>query len=155
MARHCVHAALARWPRRRHWIERLAKPKLNLVRPKKSVERHLWIAFVESRPRRVDFQLCRHAVRDIRRFFWKQVLPMVLQKKNFCSTPNAAISCGECGPKKHASNFPDVEEDVSSQITETKNFFCLGGRQGFSVTKLSAANFRRGEKRRRPLFFLT
>ena len=74
-------------------------------------------------------------------------------EKNFCSTPNAAISCGECGRKKHASNFPDVEEDVSSQITETKNFFCLGGRQGFSVTKLSAANFRRGEKRRRPLFF--
>ena len=147
MARRCVHAALARWPRRRHWIERLAKPNLNLGRPKKSVERRLWIAFAEFRPRRLGFfsKMCRHAVRDIRRFFPQAFFGSFFrkgEKKIFASTPNVAISCGECGPEKHASNFPDVEEDVSSQITETKNFFFLGERQDFSVAKLSAANFR-------------
>ena len=56
-------------------------------------------------------------------------------EKNFCSTPNAAISCGECGPKKHASNFPDVEEEVSSQITETKKFLIFNKVNNFKKYK--------------------
>jgi hypothetical protein len=75
----------------------------------------------------VNFQLCRHALR-------------LFEEKNLCFDPKAAISCGDCGPKKHASNFLDIEEDVSSKISERKKLFLSW--EGFFREKISAANFR-------------
>ena len=125
MARHCVHAALARWPRRRHWIERLAKPKLNLVRPKKSVERHLWIAFVESRPRRVDFQLCRNAVRDIRRFFRKQVFSMVSRKKIFVRPQTQQFHAESVVRKSMPQIFLTSKKTFPAKLPKQKIFSVL------------------------------
>ena len=134
MARHCVHAALARWPRRRHWIERLAKPNLNLVRPKKSVERHLWIAFVESRPRRVGFQLCRHAVRDIRRFFPEAGFTHGFAEKKIFVRPQT--------PQLHAESM--VRESLPRIFLTSKKTFPakLPKQKNFSVLEKDKTFFR-------------
>ena len=126
MARHCVHAALARWPRRRHWIERLAKPNLNLVRPKKTVERHLWIAFVESRPRRVDFQLCRHAVRDIRRLFsGSRFCPWFRRKKIFVRPQTPQFHAESVVRKSMPQIFLTSKKTFPAKLPKQKIFSVL------------------------------
>ena len=158
MARRCVHAAFARWPRRRHWIERLAKPNLNLVRPKKSVERHLWIAFVESRPRRLGFFFqnlppcrARHPRFFSGSIFWFIFFGRGGEKKIFVRPQTSQFHAESVVRKSMPQIFLTSKKTFPAKLPKQKIFSALGKDKTFSWQTHRPLIFA-GVKSRRPFF---